>query len=377
MIKMLKSSSIAEQEGETTPSRAVSPGGRRKSGGKRMLHTIKAVFARSRAESPAKKGGDVPPSSDKNHTRRSARTALTSLAARGASAAPAENDFVVKWVNMPTIESPTPPHDHLQNLLQERGYSVDTISNMDAGYQDVVDLQTTSLNPEPLQQELVDAIRGEQVEELMDLLEHGVCAPEFPCSSEVGESSMLHWMCKRGQVDCLRPFLEKGAPLKSCEGYGLTPLHSACLAPTTSFALVDLLLEQDKTMLFVMDDRGCPPLYYTRSNHWPAWKEYLEAKANEYWPNQQQSETKDEPEKEDEQTQQDEAEEMQKEDHREEFIESNKQELMTTEQSEKEEAELDQQEEAEAVLRKEDSKEDSSTNEPAVTLATPSGQVEA
>ena len=53
------------------------------------------------------------------------------------------------------------------------------------------------------------------------------------------------------------------------------------------FEVVELLLNQDRRLMHIVDCRGASPLSYVKSEHWPEWIEFFERHKDIWWPHRQ------------------------------------------------------------------------------------------
>jgi hypothetical protein len=51
-----------------------------------------------------------------------------------------------------------------------------------------------------------------------------------------------------------------------------------------SFDAVAMVLEMDRHMLFLQDERGHVPLYYVKEDQWGKWIDFIESRKDELWP---------------------------------------------------------------------------------------------
>ena len=95
--------------------------------------------------------------------------------------------------------------------------------------------------------------------------------------------SIVHISCRRGRADTLAFLLAHGGRVHMCDDMGRTPLHDACWAKTPVFDCISAILDQDPSLIRVMDCRGASPLAYIRREHWPAWRSFFDAKKEVWW----------------------------------------------------------------------------------------------
>ena len=127
---------------------------------------------------------------------------------------------------------------------------------------------------------LISLVRQQDIEEFQNILDAGI-SPN-PCNS-YGES-LVHLVCRRGQVRFLRAMVNAGCCLQVTDDYGRTPLHDACWASKPCFDVVQMILKVDARMLFLQDCRGATPLSYVPKKDWHAWLQFLESVKDDFWP---------------------------------------------------------------------------------------------
>jgi Ankyrin repeats (3 copies) len=168
------------------------------------------------------------------------------------------------------------PQIYLDALIRSRGYCTERFQSLQTAYSNA---------PTPLQQasyhvHLINLVRRRDVSAFRHIMGSGI-SPN-PCN-QFGES-LLHTVCRRGDAQCLQVMLDAGARLNVCDDRGRTPLHDACWVPAPCFDVVDMILERDPRLLYVVDCRGSSPLQYIPKQQWPAWLQYLESRKDAYWP---------------------------------------------------------------------------------------------
>lgn len=189
------------------------------------------------------------------------------------------------------------PHDFLVRELKERGFSTKTFPTLDTAYY---------IKPTPLQLAsydvyLIGLARAHQPEGLMEMIQCGL-SPN-PCN-RYGES-LLHTVSRFGNHVLLQVLLDQGCTVQVSDDYGRTPLHdgafsvsfvrlvvcfqrlssfwTALWAARPSFRTVELLLEQDPHLLFLLDARGHVPLDYVRKDDWETWVQFFRDRLDVYW----------------------------------------------------------------------------------------------
>jgi hypothetical protein len=161
-------------------------------------------------------------------------------------------------------------------MLHSRNYHNTSVRTLKTAYYN---------SPTPLQEAsydsyLIELVRTNDTAKFRAVMNSGI-SPN-PCNS-FGES-LLHLLCRRGNVELLQIMLDAGASVQVSDDYGRTPLHDAfwCAEPCTE--MIELLLERDAQLLLMQDCRGAVPMSYIRKEHWNAWLQWLVVKKDTYWP---------------------------------------------------------------------------------------------
>jgi ankyrin repeat protein len=123
-------------------------------------------------------------------------------------------------------------------------------------------------------------VKQNRPDALNEILQSGI-SPN-PCNM-YGES-LLHMLCRRGEHEILKVMLHNGSIVQVADDYGRTPLHDACWASEPNIETVDLLLEQDVSLIHMTDCRGFLPLSYVKKDHWDLWIDFFESRKDKYWP---------------------------------------------------------------------------------------------
>jgi len=139
--------------------------------------------------------------------------------------------------------------------------------------------------PTPLQQAshgslLTQAIRTSDAGLLKRLLDAGLSAN--PCNS-FGES-LVHMVCRRGDHKLLQVLLEAGCSLQVTDDFGRTPLHDACWKADPSWQVVEMILDNDRQLVRLLDCRGASPLSYVKKENYSTWLTFLESRMDRFWP---------------------------------------------------------------------------------------------
>ena len=103
--------------------------------------------------------------------------------------------------------------------------------------------------------------------------------------NKFGES-IVHSVCRRGDVQLLQTLLSAGATVQVSDDYGRTPLHDACWQSSQEPCLITFqtILEYDKDLIRVKDIRGATPLMYVRKDNHKKWIEFLSNTMDVFWP---------------------------------------------------------------------------------------------
>mmetsp|Transcript_11422 Transcript_11422/g.31543 ORF Transcript_11422/g.31543 Transcript_11422/m.31543 type:complete len:442 (+) Transcript_11422:219-1544(+) len=186
----------------------------------------------------------------------------------------------------PTVRIPGRPSTHGQSqspqafldiLMKARCYSNRKYPARECAYfSDPTPLQLASYDSELVK--LVQA-RGEE-QTLRSILSSGISTN--PCN--VHGESLVHVCCRLANDQALKVMLECGATLLVCDVMGRTPLHDACWRAKSCFETIDLILEQDPTLLLMQDTRGALPLSYVPKDQWGIWRDYLYSKRDDCFP---------------------------------------------------------------------------------------------
>jgi ankyrin repeat protein len=171
------------------------------------------------------------------------------------------------------------PQDVLERLLSTRGYGVGMTIRVKA------EDTCYDFRPSPLQlasfgTELVKAIHNSEVEKLDELLGTGL-SPN-PCNQF--RDSIVDLVCKRANAPIFGCLVTHGCDLRVCDGFGRTPLHHCCWASEFSPEIAEIILKTDRQQLFMEDKRGQTPLEYVRPDQAPDWIEFLEERADQFFP---------------------------------------------------------------------------------------------
>lgn len=168
------------------------------------------------------------------------------------------------------------PQAYLDALLHSRGYSKACYKTLDTAYYN----GTTPLQEASYDVYLTNLIRCGDLATFADVMQSGISLNP----SNVHGESVVHLICRRGDVDFLRCLLNLGCSVQVSDDYGRTPLHDACWTAKPNFDIVEMLLRADRHLLHLMDCRGALPLSYVRKENWTAWLEFFATRNDIFWP---------------------------------------------------------------------------------------------
>lgn len=178
------------------------------------------------------------------------------------------------------------PQDYLDYLLESRGYySTQRYETLNTAYSN----QPTALQQASYHLHLIDLVRKRDLEAFSEIVHCGISLN--PCNT-YGES-LVHTICRLGDAAILKILVKAGASMQVSDDFGRTPLHDACWTTQPNFRVIDILLQCDRRLLFLMDARGTTPLAYSRKESWPIWIKYLDARKDFFWPKPPQHILKD------------------------------------------------------------------------------------
>ena len=96
--------------------------------------------------------------------------------------------------------------------------------------------------------------------------------------------SLLHMVCRRGNMPLFQVLMDAGVDLQQTDDYGRTCFHDCCWAASPSFEIARVLLQKDPTFLFLQDVRGSLPLSYVTKTNWGGWNKFIEHVMDEFFP---------------------------------------------------------------------------------------------
>lgn len=165
--------------------------------------------------------------------------------------------------------------EYFDALLQERGYVIKLYNTLDtAYYNNATPLQIASYGPR-----MVRIIKESNVNALRETLAVGL-SPN-PCN-QFGES-LLHMVCRRGDLGLLKVMIEAGSSLQVADDYGRTPLHDGFWAADPAYGVVETILKRDAGLFFMKDKRGALPLSYAHKSHWHDWMTWFDENIDRFF----------------------------------------------------------------------------------------------
>jgi len=172
---------------------------------------------------------------------------------------------------------PIPPDQFLLKLVHSRGfknkyleYSETSMKKRSPSLKQTMDYDN----------ELVRAVRTSNLLSLKTQYAQGKCMSACNKYSE----SIVHMACRRSEFAIVDFVLSNGGDVSIVDDYGRTVLHDACWRIEPRFDIVTMILDNDSSILFYLDARGCSPLKYVREEHWIHWCAYLFHQKDKYWP---------------------------------------------------------------------------------------------
>lgn len=164
----------------------------------------------------------------------------------------------------------------LMTLIQQRGYNITRMKADDAGY----DAVPSALQLASFGTHLVRAVHTSDSALLSELLECGL-SPN-PCNQF--RDSVIDLVCKRANETIFHCLVDHGCDLQTVDGFGRTPLHHACWASSLCRPIVESIVAHDPIQFFIEDKHGQTPLEYVRSDLQAEWIEFLQERADDFWP---------------------------------------------------------------------------------------------
>jgi len=178
------------------------------------------------------------------------------------------------------VKASISPQGFLDLTIRSRGYSTNRFNTTNFAYSN----KPTELQKASYDLHMIDLIRNFKKEEFFNRINCGL-SPN-PCNSY--QESLLHLVCRRGDTELLKIMLVAGATLEMADDMGRTPLHDCCWRAQPNFEMVEMILDHNKDnvrMFHMADSRGALPLSYVKDpQHWEAWRDFINAKKDKYWP---------------------------------------------------------------------------------------------
>ena len=168
------------------------------------------------------------------------------------------------------------PQSYCTSLLNSRGYSTTSFRSLVCAYYN----KPTPLQLDSYGHALTEAIQTGNLDALRELLDLGLS----PNACNAHGESIVHMVCRSGKKDVLQVLLDHGGSVQVADDYGRTPLHDACFCREPNFDIVDMILAQDRRLLYITDSKGSLPLSFLRSEQWTAWTKFLMSRKERYWP---------------------------------------------------------------------------------------------
>jgi hypothetical protein len=173
------------------------------------------------------------------------------------------------------IKEPRTLQCFFDEMISSLGYSTETFCALDTGYH----AKPTKLQKASYGLHLVQAIRASDTSFISKFLKCGVSSN--PCNM-FGES-IVHMVCRRGNFNLLKTFIDGGCSVQVSDDFGRTPLHDACWTSEPCFKSVELVLDKDIRLFNIRDCRGFTPLNYVKRENWSKWIEFFNSKKHIYW----------------------------------------------------------------------------------------------
>lgn len=135
---------------------------------------------------------------------------------------------------------------------------------------------------------MIDAVKGYEVTNYRRMISAGLS----PNACNAHGESLLHMVCRRGNMPLFQVLLDAGVDLQQLDDYGRSCFHDCCWSARPSFEIARILLQRDPTFLSLQDVRGSLPLSYVTKSNWGGWNKFLEHIMDEIFP--ENKENKDE-----------------------------------------------------------------------------------
>ena len=127
---------------------------------------------------------------------------------------------------------------------------------------------------------MLDIVKHNKTLEFRAMLEAGLS----PNACNAHGESLLHMVCRHGQVRMFRILVEFFVDPRQTDDCGRTPLHEACLSSAPSFEIIRWLIRSDPGFLFLIDERGSLPLDLVNKSLWPQFHQFIEHTVDEFFP---------------------------------------------------------------------------------------------
>jgi len=189
---------------------------------------------------------------------------------------PRQRTQVSPWACLPPSYTDTNPQDFLDERLEERGYLPLSFDAKETAYYN----KPTKHQLASYGQRMIDAVKGYDVVNYKRMISAGLSANACNAHGE----SLLHMVCRRGNMPLFQILLDAGVDLQQTDDYGRTPMHDCCWSASPSFEIARTLLKKDSTFLFLQDVRGALPLSYVTKSNWGGWNKFLEHVLDEFFP---------------------------------------------------------------------------------------------
>lgn len=160
------------------------------------------------------------------------------------------------------------PQEYIMSTLESMGTPVQIRNSLD----ETCFAAPTEEEIRSYSHDVIAAVRTQDVDKLRQFHESG---RPLKCSNQFGES-LLHMACRRGFLDVASFLINQAdVTVKVRDDYGRTPMHDACWTCEPNFELLELLLRECPSLLFLKDRRGHAPLEYARREHWNSYVHFL------------------------------------------------------------------------------------------------------
>ena len=168
------------------------------------------------------------------------------------------------------------PQAYVDALVYARGYSTVRHAVLDSAYYN----RPTSLQQASFRSHVLDVVRRGDAKALKELV---ACGLSSNPANAYGDS-IAHNVCRVGRSRLLQVLLDAGGTpvIQQADENGCTPLHKSCAA--NSLECFELIVERDLRLLYMGDRLNRLPLECVPEAAWSEWISLLQAKQDEYWP---------------------------------------------------------------------------------------------